>query len=296
MQYQHIIEALPAPDFSEFVPLKWQHHAVGCMHARIVPLLAAYPHIFQDVDGQSMRFADEFLALDIAKRSALLEIVSHDLKAHHVVPNWREEHFTVYLDAARTLPLFQIERGVLPVLGLQAHGVHLNGFTFIEGEPHIWVAERSATRPIAPLKLDQLVAGGLPADLTLLENVCKEAGEEAGIPEVVARTAQPFGSLQYLTPAEDGFGIRNDMLHAFDIELPIDFMPHNQDGEVARFMRLPLPELWAILKKPDQFKPNTAWVMLHFLLRRGWLDVSEAEARYLAEHLSLSGNYAPHHH
>lgn len=296
MQYQHIIEALPAPDFSEFVPLKWQAHVVGHMHQRIVPLLDDYADIFQFMDDSAIAFSDAFIALEMSARSARLQVVSRHLKAQNVVPNWRDELFTVYIDAARTQPLFEIERGVLPVLGLQAHGVHLNGFTMMEGAPHIWMAQRSATRPIAPLKFDQLVAGGLPSDLTLLENVCKEAEEEAGIPEAVARLAQPAGSLQYLTTAEDGFGIRNDMLHAFDIELPIDFMPHNQDGEVERFMCLPLPELWAILKQPDQFKPNTAWVMLHFLLRHGWLDVSDQEARYLAKHLSLLGQYAPHHH
>ena len=42
-----------------------------------------------------------------------------------------------------------------------------------------------------PGMLDNMVAGGQPAGLSLMENVVKEAGEEAGIPCAVAGTARP---------------------------------------------------------------------------------------------------------
>jgi hypothetical protein len=41
--------------------------------------------------------------------------------------------------------------------------------------------------------LDNMVAGGQPLGIGLMENVIKECGEEAGIPEAIARRAIPIG-------------------------------------------------------------------------------------------------------
>ena len=280
MKYQHLLEALPAPNFSNYTPLTFQGQQIGYVNKAHIAIFDQFPKIFQFTFGNlAGMFAQEFVEMSIEDRSHALKELSQKLRDEGLVNNWRDELFAIYLDAERHIEVFQLERGVVPLLALQAHGVHLNGYTMINDVPHVWIAQRSADRVIAPLKYDQLVAGGLPAELSLKENLYKEAGEEAGIAKALVEPARYVGSLQYMT--EDEFGIRNDVLHCFDVELPESFEPHNQDGEVEQFMRLPVSEVISLLQQKDQFKPNTALVMLNFLLRQGWLVVNDEEKERL---------------
>lgn len=280
MKYQHLLEALPAPNFSNYTPLTFQGRQIGYVNKAHIAIFDQFPKIFQFTFGNlAGMFAQEFVEDSIEDRSDALAELSQKLRDADLVHNWRDELFSIYLDVERQTEIFQLERGVVPLLALQAHGVHLNGYTMINDVPHVWIAQRSADRVIAPLKYDQLVAGGLPAELSLKENLYKEAGEEAGIAKALVEPARYAGSLQYMT--EDEFGIRNDVLHCFDVELPESFEPHNQDGEVEQFMRLPVSEVISLLQQKDQFKPNTALVMLNFLLRHGWLVVNDEEKERL---------------
>ena len=77
-----------------------------------------------------------------------------------------------------------------------------------------------------PGKLDHLAAGGQPLGISPVDNMVKEAWEEAGIPEELARQAISVGALSYrqqLGSDEDGrgLGIKRDTLFCFDLELPM---------------------------------------------------------------------------
>jgi len=65
---------------------------------------------------------------------------------------------------------------------------------------------------------------------------------------------------------------------ATDIELPEDFVPVPQDGEVEEFMLLPIPE---VIDRLGEFKPNCAVIVVHFLIRHG-LVTPDTEPDYLA--------------
>ncbi len=60
-----------------------------------------------------------------------------------------------------------------------------------------------------------------------------------------------------------------------DLELPADFIPVPQDGEVAAFERVPLAAVAAAVGTgpggPDDFKDNCNLVIVDFLVRRGAL-------------------------
>lgn len=70
-----------------------------------------------------------------------------------------------------------------------------------------------------------------PHGLSCQENVIKECEEEASIPKDLAQTARPVGAVSYLTISEVGY--KPDVLFCYDIELPQDFVPKPQDGEVG---------------------------------------------------------------
>lgn len=289
MFYQHLFQALPAPDFAQYIPLHFAGKRIGYIPRQYAVFFDEFPRVFQFVFGKiSAMFAEEFIESSIEERSARLMEFSDYLREQNVVFNWRDELFTIYDDDARTKELFRLERGIVPLMGLQAHGVHVNGYSIVNGEPKIWIAQRSATRQVSPLKYDQLVAGGLPSDLSLMDNVVKEADEEAGIAPEIARHAICAGNIQYQTNTEKLLGIRNDILHCYDLELPSDFVPHNQDGEVERFMRVSVVEVCRLLQRKEQFKSNTALVMLHFLLRHGWLEADQEELAWLQDKFLLS--------
>ena len=280
MKYQHLLAALPMPNLANYTPLSFQGQKIGYVNKAHIAIFDQFPKIFQFTFANLMgMFAQEFVEMSIEDRSHALKELSQKLRDEGLVNNWRDELFSIYLDVDRQTELFQLERGVVPLLALQAHGVHLNGYTMMDDVPHIWIAQRSADRVIAPLKYDQLVAGGLPAELPLKDILYTEDDEEAGIAKGLVEPAQYKGSIQYMT--EDEFGIRNDVLHCFDVELPETFEPHNQDGEVEKFMRLPVSEVISLLQQQDQFKPNTALVMMNFLLRHDWLDVNADEKAQL---------------
>ena len=285
MKYHHLFDALPAPNLANYISISFCDQKIGYIKKQHIEIFEEFSKIFQFTFGKiAGMFSQEFVEMSIADRSFALAGLSNTLNDAGLVNNWRNELFSIYLDAERTQEIFQLERGVVPLLALQAHGVHLNGYTMMDDEPHIWIAQRSADRVIAPLKYDQLVAGGLPADLSLKDNLYKEAEEEAGISKNLIEPAKYSGRIQYMT--EDEFGIRNDVLHCYDIELPEDFEPNNQDGEVAQFLRLPVSEVIKLLEQQDQFKPNTALVMLSFLVRNNWLLLDVEDKELLNAHFS----------
>lgn len=76
--------------------------------------------------------------------------------------------------------------------------------------------------------LDHIVASGQPVGLSLMENVVKECGEEAGIPPELARMTRPAGAINYESyegPHKSmGEGwISRMVLFCFDLSLPPDF-------------------------------------------------------------------------
>src|SRR3546814_1449713 len=83
-----------------------------------------------------------------------------------------------------------MERGAVPLFGVPAFGVHVNGYVATADGPRLWVGRRAKHKMVAPGKLDHLVAGGQPYGLGLMENVVKEAQEEASIPADLAARAR----------------------------------------------------------------------------------------------------------
>ena len=166
--------------------------------------------------------------------------------------------------------LAQLDRGALPVLGISAEGVHLNGLVHTPHGLMLWVGLRRASKALDPGKLDHLVAGGIPAGLDPMQTLIKEAWEEASLPAALVRQAVPTGTLAY--DLERGEGLRRDRLHCFDLALPQAFQPTPRDDEVERFFLMSLPDIAARLRETDEFKFNVAFVLIDLLARHGLAD------------------------
>src|SRR3546814_20653003 len=124
-----------------------------------------------------------------------------------------------------------MERGAVPLCGVPAFGVHVNGYVATADGPRLWVGRRAKHKMVAPGKLDHLVAGGQPYGLGLMENVGTEAQEEPSIPADLPERARPDGALRYL--CERGEGPRNDVLLRLDLAMFVGFLTRQPDEDVG---------------------------------------------------------------
>lgn len=172
-----------------------------------------------------------------------------------------------------------LDRGALPVFGVAAQGVHVNGILRRGGRLFLWMGVRSADKAIAPGALDNLVAGGVPAGLDAGATLLKEAAEEAGIPPALAAAARPVGRISYVMSGPEG--LRRDLLHCYDLDLPEGFTPTPQDGEVERFVLLPAEEVLDLVRRTERVKFNVNLVLIDLFLREGLIPPGDAEAAAL---------------
>jgi 8-oxo-dGTP pyrophosphatase MutT (NUDIX family) len=134
--------------------------------------------------------------------------------------------------------------------------------------------------------LDNMVAGGLPIGLSPLENVIKECGEEAGIPEDLAKAARAVSEISYVM--ETGGTLRQDRMFCFDLQLPTDFTPVNQDGEVAEFYLWPIETVAEIVRDTLEFKFNCPLAIIDFLIRHGYIQPGDPDHGALVKGLRQS--------
>ncbi len=183
---------------------------------------------------------------------------------------FRREAFDVCGEEQDGPALATIDRGALPSFGIVAHGAHLNGLVRRADGLHLWVARRASDKLLDPDKLDNLTAGGVAAGSTPAETLVKEAGEEAGIaPELAARAA-PVGWFRYAMERPEG--LRRDVLHCFDLELPEDFVPRPVDGEISGFELWPAGRVLAAVRETDEFKFNVSLVLIDLFRRLGMIS------------------------
>jgi 8-oxo-dGTP pyrophosphatase MutT (NUDIX family) len=255
--------------------------------ARAVPFLASGERIGllrRDNAAALARFHEVFAVEEGAVRllprgdadavSAAVERVVEALAEEERVPRWRNETFDV-MPRWGAPPIFRLDRGAVPFFGTRAYGVHLNGYCRRSGELLLWIGRRAPDKQVDPDKLDNLVAGGIGSGYGVEETLVKEAAEEAAIPPDLIRRAAPVGALSYRM--ETPLGVRDDVLFAYDLELPADFTPENHDGELVGFALMPLREVLERIRATRDFKFNVNLIILDFAVRHGALRPQDPE-------------------
>ena len=270
--------------------MSFRDHIVSCNNfdpARVVPLFAGHQRVGlvrRDNAAALRRFPDVFAVADdrvnlvargdVAAVSRAVDAVVDALVAEKRVPKWRNETFDVAPRWGAPV-VFRLDRGAVPFFGTRAYGVHLNGYLWKAGTLHLWVGRRAPDKRVAPDKLDNIVAGGIGNGHGLEETLLKEGEEEASIPRSLTSRAVPAGAVSYRM--ENELGIRDDVLFAFDLEMPADFVPKNQDGEIVHFELMPASAVLDRVRTGDDFKFNVNLVILDFALRHGLLRPDDPE-------------------
>lgn len=256
-------------DSNAYLPFLVGDQEIGGVRKAFAETLAGYAETFE-VTGDDVRLSPALQGFE-ARTAAMADVLG-DLRSKGLVPGWRDEPYpagTGFDDPA----LFNMERAAVPLFGVRGYGVHMNGWLEKDGGLHMWIGRRSLTKPTGPGKLDQMVGGGQPSGMSLRENMIKECQEEAGMPAEIAENVVSVGTVSYRTERPEG--LRHDVLFNFDLEVPVDFQPVNEDGEVAEFMLWPIEKVMDFIRDTDQFKFNSALVIIDFLVRRGYIDADD---------------------
>jgi 8-oxo-dGTP pyrophosphatase MutT (NUDIX family) len=207
-----------------------------------------------------------------ASRSLALANLAAELRELGHVTGWRNEKFSYWPDAiilANGHPIeptdalsaaFEMERAAYRFFGLRAHAVHVNGFT---EDGFLWCGRRSLTKATDPGMLDNIAAGGLPVGESLQICGVREMAEEAGLSEALALTAVAQGQVTTCRSVPRGW--HHETLWVYNLLMPADVQPVNQDGEVAEFSLLsPAQVVQAIASK--RMTVDAACVLAHAVL------------------------------
>lgn len=264
-----------------YLPFRIDGQHVGLITHEFIEQLSRFPDVFTISNG-SVDLAEGLKSF--AQRTQAVAKVTAQLHADGQLSGWRDEPYPVSPDFSQAA-LLDIERAAVPLFGTRGYGVHLNGFVRVGREIKMWVGKRSINKQTAPGKLDQLVAGGQPSGKGLRDNLIKECAEEASIPAELATRASSVGTLSYRTERPEGY--REDIIFAYDLELPASFTPKNTDGEVEDFYLWSIQRVMDTIRRTDQFKFNAALVIIDFLVRHGLIDADDPDYTQIVAGLRL---------
>lgn len=261
-------------------PFFVENKQLGLVRPDFVSHLKQYTAIFDVVDGNNggndggkkpgLHLSSELKTY--GERTAAINGMLEDLREKNLIQalaGWRDENYKLSQRFSDT-PVLEVERAGAGLFGLIQYGVHVNGYTKDQnGEVLMWIARRSKTKQTFPDMYDNMCAGGLAADLGVLECVKKECKEEASVSDEILRHLKFVGTLSYFY--EDERGLFPECQFLFDLHLPADFKPLNSDGEVGSFQLCSIAEVKKLMTE-ENFKPNCAGVCLDFLIRHGHLN------------------------
>ena len=255
-------------DPAAHVPLLCVGAHVGWLRKPHAQRVMAWPEIFKrDATGVHI---GESLATEATRTAAMAEVINV-LNKEGTITGWRDERYSV-VTAFDAPPLFHIERAAARYFGTTTYAAHANGYCGRGADCEMWLARRSATKPIDPGMLDNLIGGGLSAGTPPMQALIREAWEEAGIPEALARKAIVTGTVTLLREVPEG--VQSELIFVHDLEMPCNFQPHNEDGEVAEFRRVPAAAVIDLLEEDDTgITLDASLVILGFLLRQNYVAV-----------------------
>ena len=256
-----------------FLPFRHSADRLGLIRKDNADALRRFPALFV-VESDGVRFLAEGGFDELSK---IIDDVTEQLVSDGVVAKWRYECFAVAPHWGAE-PHFKLDRGAVPFFGVKAYGAHLNGIVDEDGALKLWVGRRSPKKAVAPGKLDNLVAGGIGWPHGLFKTLIKECGEEASIPEALAKRSVPVGAVSYRMEVKHG--LRDDVLFCYDLGCPKDFVPQIGDDELVGFELHDAREVIALAASGDAFKFNVNLVLIDFGLRHGLITPSDPD--YLA--------------
>jgi len=232
---------------------------VGSVARAHLGALAAWPEALR-LDGAGVT-----LTLPAAERDGFFAHANQALREAGLIPAWRDETYPVTALRDGAL-LARFERAAARFWGSTTFGAHCNGYLADRrGRPtQLWIARRALAKPTDPGLLDNLIGGGVAWGQSPAQTVVREAWEEAGLQPAQLAGLLPGRRFQVLRDVAEG--LQREQISVFDLAMPPELLPHNQDGEVHSFTLMPVEQALAHAAAGDM-TVDAALVMLDFALR-----------------------------
>ncbi|TDZ62018.1 Thiamine pyrophosphokinase [Colletotrichum trifolii] len=260
----------------------WQQ--MGYVHPTVVSFLQKYVSEKLIFDAKWTRLALKDRRTPGTVEDGLEEI-RHIL---HIAPTspWRgllNKYGTEKWRLIGILPEVGFLCDIAPLFGIITSGVHLNIYMGEGPTMQIGVATRSMTKTSFPGLLDQCVAGGYQAgvDRCALDCLQREASEELrrGLPRGYESKVERKPTIQYMTTRDERWDSSSrieDGVPECGIRVPFDLRVDDlfflgNEAEVATIEFLPARVVKERLLQ-GLFKPNSALIMVDFLIRHGLLE------------------------
>ncbi|MBQ9619849.1 MAG: NUDIX domain-containing protein [Neisseriaceae bacterium] len=265
-QQQIIVQALKqrlGNRFSVFTPLYIRQIHLGFVNTFFAHL------IYRDLSPYAQEYQGgiNILADSWIQAGKLLESTAKNWHTAGLYDGWRDEQFDVTDKQGNVL--FALERSAFRPLGLLSHAIHINGYIEKNGEHYFWIGKRSPHKPVDPNRLDNLTGGGVASGETIHSAMIREGFEEAGLPENLLKPLNESACCLSVRPVHRG--LHREYLHIYNVRLPENFIPENQDGEVSALNLMPIPEILSHIEN-NQFMNDAVLAMVYAFVELGYLS------------------------
>ena len=242
------------------LPLLWQQHVIGSVEVDFFdPLISQHASLARELlQLQHSASGSHWRLLgDATPALNTLADALRALGAGRVRQHWRNEQLAVC--DAQGLRIASVERGICRPLGMATSAVHLVGGT---SDGRFWVQQRSLDKANEPGLWDTLMGGMVSAQDSLESALARETWEEAGLRMDTLTDLRRGGEVLLRKPSSDGAdaGYVVERVDWYRCTVPDGVQPLNQDGEVAQFALLKVPDLIERLQR-DEFTTEAALIL-----------------------------------
>ena len=159
-----------------YVPETGKGFAIGYIHSTKVELIMKECNIFSlKINKKGSQYLTFLPELEFYEgRTKAIKKVGKFLVEKKEIRKLRREYYAAS-ETFLSRPNFHFDRALCSYFGFTARGVHINGYVERNNQLFMWIAQRSKNRSVGGGKYDNIIAGGQPRRLSLLENVIKEA-------------------------------------------------------------------------------------------------------------------------
>ena len=233
-------EAADQPPLRERVALHWGSIKIGHAEHQV---LQQIERAFSDQRLTVLRHDALGWHIDGNLTESLARIAL-TMRELNLADRWRNEQLAV-IDGDEQV-LGTVERAAVYPLGFRTRAVHLVGET---SDGQFWVQQRALNKANDPGQWDTLMGGMISAVDTLEGALERETWEEAGLRLHDLFGLTLGGVVQVHRPTTDGVGSYiSERIDWYRATIPANCVPTNQDGEVARFAKVPRESMVAGIK------------------------------------------------
>jgi len=238
------------------LPIHFKKKAVGWIHKSNLEVYQKSKN-----QGTLIRLEDLKKLSSLIKPKNLTKEICPIFDYQSLQPKVKFDHKKIFCQEK----IYEIERDLLSLFGLPAYGVHCNVWSKYKNSILIHLAVRSKKVKNFPGLYDNLVAGGQPSKISIIENLHKEAFEEAGLKKKLMWQAKKSKTTHYMHTVGKKFN--SAIIFIYQLEKTSEMKFENQDGEVDGFVTIDVCNINEILKS-KLLKANCIIPILDLLILR----------------------------